>query len=58
MKAAQSSVGSIHTYLMPDLSLKSAFTMPVLPSGTGFRKTVDVAAALLRAPLTRIAVAA
>ena len=30
----QSSVGSIHTYLMPDLSLKSAFTMPVLPSGT------------------------
>ena len=36
---AQSSVGSIHTYLMPDLSLKSAFTMPVLPSGAGFRKT-------------------
>jgi hypothetical protein len=39
-EAAQSSVGSIHTYLMPDLSLKSAFTTPVvLPSGTGFRKT-------------------
>jgi len=38
-EAAQSSVGSIHTYLMPDLSLKSAFTMPVLPSGAGFRKT-------------------
>jgi len=32
---AQSSVGSIHTYLMPDLSLKSAFAVPVsaLPSG-------------------------
>ena len=38
-EAAQSSVGSIHTYLMPDLSLKSAFSMPVLPSGAGFRKT-------------------
>jgi hypothetical protein len=38
-EAAQSSVGSIHTYLMPDLSLKSAFAMPVLPSGAGFRKT-------------------
>ena len=38
---AQSSVGSIHTYLMPDLSLKSAFAVPVsaLPSGAGFRKT-------------------
>jgi hypothetical protein len=36
---AQSSVGSIHTYLMPDLSLKSVFAVPVLPSGTGFRKT-------------------
>jgi hypothetical protein len=40
-ESAQSSVGSIHTYLMPDLSLKSAFAVPVsaLPSGTGFRKT-------------------
>jgi len=38
-EAAQGSAGSIHTYLMPDLSLKSAFTMPVLPSGAGFRKT-------------------
>ena len=38
-ESAQGSVGSIHTYLMPDLSLKSAFTMPVLPSGAGFRKT-------------------
>jgi hypothetical protein len=36
---AQSSVGSIHTYLMPDLSLKSAFAVPVLPSGAGARKT-------------------
>jgi len=30
-EAAQSSVGSIHTYLMPDLSLKSAFTVPLAP---------------------------
>jgi hypothetical protein len=36
---AQSSVDSIHTYLMPDLSLKSVFAVPVLPSGAGFRKT-------------------
>jgi hypothetical protein len=38
---AQSSVGSIHTYLMPDLSLKSVFSVPILalPSGAGFRKT-------------------
>ena len=38
---AQSSVGSIHTYLMPDLSLKSLFSVPVLaqPSGAAFRKT-------------------
>jgi hypothetical protein len=36
---AQGSVGSIHTYLMPDLSLKSTFAVPVLPSGAGFRKT-------------------
>jgi hypothetical protein len=38
---AQSSVGSIHTYLMPDLSLKSAFLLPVsaLPTGTAHRKT-------------------
>jgi hypothetical protein len=37
----QSSVGSIHTYLMPDLSLKSAFLLPVsaLPTGTAHRKT-------------------
>jgi len=40
-EAAQSSVGSIHTYLMPDLSLKSVFAVPLLaqPSGAGFRKT-------------------
>ena len=40
-ESAKSSVGSIHTYLMPDLSLKSAFAVPVsaLPSGAGFRKT-------------------
>jgi hypothetical protein len=40
-ESAQSSVGSIHTYLMPDLSLKSVFAVPVsaLPSGAGFRKT-------------------
>jgi hypothetical protein len=36
---AQTSVGSIHTYLMPDLSLKSVFAVPVLPSGAAFRKT-------------------
>ena len=38
---AQSSAGSIHTYLMPDLSLKSAFLLPVsaLPTGTAHRKT-------------------
>ena len=38
---AQSSVGSIHTYLMPDLSLKSVFSVTALalPSGAGFRKT-------------------
>lgn len=38
---ASSSAGSIHTYLMPDLSLKSAFTLPVSvqPSPAGFRKT-------------------
>ena len=38
---AQSSVGSIHTYLMPDLSLKSTFLLPVsaLPTGTAHRKT-------------------
>ena len=28
---AQGSVGSIHTYLMPDLSLKSVFTVPLTP---------------------------
>src|SRR6476660_8560106 len=31
---AQSSVGSIHTYLMPDLSLKSVFTVPLAPQAT------------------------
>jgi len=30
-EAAQGSAGSIHTYLMPDLSLKSAFTVPLAP---------------------------
>jgi hypothetical protein len=38
-ETASSSVGSIHTYLMPDLSLKSTFAVPALPSGAGFRKT-------------------
>jgi hypothetical protein len=40
-KEVQSSVGSIHTYLMPDLSLKSVFSVAALalPSGAGFRKT-------------------
>lgn len=40
-KEAQSSVGSIHTYLMPDLSLKSVFSVTALalPTGAGFRKT-------------------
>lgn len=34
-------VGAIHTYLTPDLSLKSAFLLPVsgLPSGAAHRKT-------------------
>jgi hypothetical protein len=32
---AQSSVGSIHTYLMPDLSLKSVFTLPLAPQAEG-----------------------
>ena len=38
---ASSSAGSIHTYLMPDLSLKSVFSVPVLaqPSAAAFRKT-------------------
>jgi len=31
---AQSSVGSIHTYLMPDLSLKSVFSVPLAPQAT------------------------
>lgn len=35
-----SSFGVIHTYLMPDLSLKSVFSVPVLAQpATGFRKT-------------------
>jgi hypothetical protein len=39
-QAAQLSVGSIHTYLMPDLSLKSAFSVPALAQPkTGIRKT-------------------
>lgn len=38
-EAVPGSAGSIHTYLMPDLSLKSAFAVPALPSGAGFRKT-------------------
>lgn len=28
---AQNSAGSIHTYLMPDLSLKSVFSVPLAP---------------------------
>lgn len=28
---AQSSVGSIHTYLMPDLSLKGVFSVALMP---------------------------
>jgi hypothetical protein len=38
---ATSSVGSIHTYLMPDLSLKSVLSVPVSaqPSAAAFRKT-------------------
>jgi hypothetical protein len=38
-QATDNSVGTLHTYLMPDLSLKSVFAVPVLPSGAGFRKT-------------------
>jgi hypothetical protein len=36
-----SSFGAIHTYVMPDLSLKSVFSLPVLaqPSAAGLRKT-------------------
>ena len=30
-EAAPSSFGSIHTYLMPDLSLKSVFSLPLAP---------------------------
>lgn len=30
-ESAQSSVGSIHTYLMPDLSLKSVLSVPMAP---------------------------
>jgi len=35
------SVGTLHTYLTPDLSLKSAFLLPAtaLPTGTAHRKT-------------------
>lgn len=40
-QATDTSVGSIHTYLTPDLSLKSAFLLPTtaLPTGTAHRKT-------------------
>lgn len=38
-ESAPSSVGSIHTYLMPDLSLKSVFSVPLTPQPeTGFKK--------------------
>jgi hypothetical protein len=30
-EAATASVGAIHTYLMPDLSLKSVFSVPLAP---------------------------
>ena len=30
-ESATTSVGSIHTYLMPDLSLKSVFSVPLVP---------------------------
>jgi len=33
-EATPSSVGSIHTYLMPDLSLKSVFTVPLALQAT------------------------
>jgi hypothetical protein len=39
-EAAQISAGSIHTYLMPDLSLRSALSVPALAQpSTGVRKT-------------------
>ena len=46
-QSTTSSFGVIHTYLMPDLSLKSVFSVPVnvssvpvlTPSPAGFRKT-------------------
>jgi hypothetical protein len=40
-QSTTSSSGVIHTYLMPDLSLKSVISVPelALPSGAGFRKT-------------------
>jgi hypothetical protein len=41
-EAVPSSAGSIHTYLMPDLSLKSAFAVPALAqpqAAAAFRKT-------------------
>ena len=39
-EVATVSAGSIHTYLMPDLSLKSAFAGPALAQpSTGVRKT-------------------
>jgi hypothetical protein len=40
-EAMPSPVGTIHTYLMPDLSLRSVFSAPVLaqPSAAAFRKT-------------------
>jgi hypothetical protein len=40
-QSADASVGAIHTYLMPDLSLKSTFVVPatVLPVEAAHRKT-------------------
>ncbi len=34
-EAVPDSTGSIHTYLMPDLSLKSVFTVPLAPQAEG-----------------------
>jgi hypothetical protein len=40
-QATDTSIGVIHTYLTPDLSLKSSFLVPAtaLPPPTGFQKT-------------------
>lgn len=38
-EAAPATAGSFHTYLMPDLSLKSAFMVPLAPqTETGFKR--------------------